>query len=251
MRVASTFVGMRFRLTFPLLCLLVYSASGVADGAVPAESTHTSVRIMCVGDSITEGANFFSTYRYPLRDKLRAAGYTVEFVGTRSNETGTGPLAHEGYGGKNTEYLAAHVPDHFREHPADIVLLHSGHNHSVEERPVPGIVAATEKLIAGFRETNPRVTVLLAQVIPAGKLPKYSYLPDLNLALAQLAARLDRPEQRVILVDQATGFDWHTDTVSDHVHPNARGAEKMASTWFSALGKILPSPNPAHISMQK
>lgn len=242
---------MRFRFAVPLLCLLAYSSSAVVGGAVPAENTPTPVRIMCVGDSITEGANFFSTYRYPLRDKLRAAGYTVEFVGTRSNETGTGPLAHEGYGGKNTEYLAAQVPDHFREHPADIVLLHSGHNHSVEERPVPGIVAATEKLIAGFRETNPRVTVLLAQVIPAGKLPKYSYLPELNLALAQLAARLDRPEQRVILVDQATGFDWHTDTVSDHVHPNARGAEKMASTWFSALEKILPSPNPAHIFMKK
>ncbi len=199
-------------------------------------------RIMAVGDSITEGADFFTCYRPLLRDRLLAAGYAVEFVGTRSSQTPSGPLAHEGYGGKDTQYLAQIVPAHFRAHPADIVLLHSGHNHTVEEKPVPGIVAATEQLIAAFRAVHPHVTVLLAQVIPAGKLPKYSYIPDLNAALAQLAARLDAPTQRVIIVDQATGFDWHTDAVADHVHPNAAGAEKMAARWLAALTKVLPPP---------
>lgn len=202
------------------------------------------VRIMAVGDSITEGADKFSCYRYPLWEKLSAAGYVVEFVGTRTAESRVGPLAHEGYGGKNTEFLAREVPAHFRAHPADIVLLHSGHNHFVEEKPVPGIVAATEQLIAAFRAVNPRVTVLLAQVIPAGKLPKYAYIPELNAALAQLAARLDQPErqQRVVLVDQASGFDCPTDTIDDKVHPNAQGAEKMAAAWFAALETILPVP---------
>ena len=197
---------------------------------------------MAVGDSITAGADFFSNYRYPLWEKLFSAGYLVEFTGTQTSATRIGPLAHEGYGGKNTEYLASTVPENFRSHPADIVLLHSGHNHSVEEHPVPGIIAATEKLINAFRAVNPQVTVLLAQVIPAGKLPKYSYLPELNAALAELAARLDRPGQRVVLVDQTAGFDWTTDTISDLVHPNAQGAEKMAQKWFAALRKILPPP---------
>lgn len=209
--------------------------AGVALGAAPT-------RIMAVGDSITAGADFFSCYRYPLWEKLFAAGYVVEFVGTQTSETRVGPLAHEGYGGKNTEFLAATVPEHFRAHPADIVLLHSGHNHTVEEAPVAGIVAATERLIAAFREVNPRVTVLLAQVIPAGKLPKYSYLPELNVALAALAHRLDRPDARIALVDQTRGFNWEADTVADKVHPNARGAEKMAEAWFQALRRILPQP---------
>lgn len=224
-----------------LRCLAVFL--GVCVSGLPAAEGNRPVRIMAVGDSITAGADFFSNYRYPLWEKLFAAGYVVEFTGTQRSETRVGPLAHEGYGGKNTEFLAATVPAHFREHPADIVLLHSGHNHTVEEQPVPGIVAATENLIAELRAVNPRMTVLLAQVIPAGKLPKYAYLPDLNAALAQLAARLDRPGQRVVLVDQATGFDWTTDTVADKVHPNAAGAEKMASAWFEALTKVLPPPS--------
>lgn len=195
-------------------------------------------RIMPVGDSITEGGASFSCYRPLLAEKLRAAGIAFVFVGSRGPES----LRHEGYGGKNVEFLAQNVPAHFAAHPADIVLLHAGHNHFVEEKPVPGMIAATERLIASFRSTNPQVIVLLAQVIPAGKLPKYSYLPELNAAIAQLAAKLHRPAQPVVLVDQATGFDWRTDTIADLVHPNAAGAAKMAQRWFAALQPLRLSP---------
>jgi acetyl esterase/lipase len=231
---------MRLSCLAALVCTTTFSTIGFS--AEPTRSSPVPVRIMAVGDSITEGADFFSNYRFPLWEKLFAAGYVVEFVGTRTSSSRVGPLAHEGYGGKNTEQLAAMVPKHFAARPADIVLLHSGHNHTVEEQPVPGIVAATERLIQAFRTVNPNVTVLLAQVIPAGKLPKYSYLPELNQKLAGLAARLDSPAQRVVLVDHAAAFNWETDTVTDKVHPNAIGAGKMAGAWFAALETVLPPP---------
>lgn len=197
-------------------------------------------RIMPVGDSITEGGKTFSHYRPLLAEKLHAAGFAVEFVGSR----GMSPLRHEGYGGKTIEFVAATVPAHFARTPADIVLLHGGHNHFVEEKPVPGIVAATERLIAALRAINPRVLVLVAQVIPSGKLPKYGYIPDLNAELARLATRLHSPAHPVILVDQASGFDWRKDTIADLVHPNAAGAEKMAQRWFEALRPILAVDRP-------
>jgi len=196
-------------------------------------------RIMPVGDSITEGGKTFSTYRVPLLEKLRAAGYRVEYVGSRTRPSPLGPLLHEGYSGKNAEYLARVVGKSFHDHPADIVLLHAGHNPFADQKPVWTIIAALESMIATFRAQIPHVVVLLAQVIPSGKLPKYAYIPELNLQIAELAARLDAPTQRVILVDQAQGFDPIEDTISDHVHPNAQGAEKMASKWFDALVKIL------------
>ena len=199
-------------------------------------------RIMPIGDSITEGGSSFAVYRLPLAERLAAAGYRVTFVGSRVTATRMGPLAHEGYGGKNAEYLAMMVPPRFREHPADIVLIHAGHNHTVEEHPVPGIVAATEAMIGGMRSVNPRVIVLLAQVIPSAKLPKYSYQPELNLALADLAGRLHRPEAPVVSVDLATGFDPVADTVADRVHPNPTGAGKMADRWFAALVPWLATP---------
>lgn len=199
-------------------------------------------KIMPVGDSITEGGNTFKVYRPLLWKKLTDAGYAFEFVGSRTAPSPYGPLKHEGYGGKNATFLAATVPNKFESFPADIVLLHSGHNYSAETKPVAKIIAATESMIAEFRRINPRVAILVAKVIPSAKLPKYSYLPELNNELEKLAEKLNRPDQPVILVDQAKGFDPLTDTVADQVHPNEGGAEKMAARWMEALRPVLGEP---------
>lgn len=190
--------------------------------------------IMTLGDSITAGSNDFSVYRPLLAKKLEAAGLQVRFVGTQHTAGEPEGMRHEGYGGKPVEYLADNFERLYRANPADVILLHAGHNHFAEEQPVAGILAATEKIITTARTINPTVIILVAQVIPAGKLPKYSYIPELNKELPRLAAELD-----VVLVDQATGFDWTSDTVADKVHPNARGAEKMASRWFETLAPLL------------
>lgn len=212
--------------TFLIIAALLTSLVGVHCEEKPANQgdVQKTYRIMAVGDSITEQGN-----RGLLLKKLNDAGYRVQFVGSR----GSDPVKHEGYGGKNAEFLATVMDKNFEMTPADIVLLHCGHNHFVEEKPIPGILKATEKLITDFRRTNPKVLVLLAQVIPSGKLPKYSYIPELNEELAKLAKRLN-----VDLVNQAEGFDWNTDTFEDKVHPNAKGKEKMAERWFAALKPI-------------
>ena len=94
-------------------------------------------------------------------------------------------------------------------------------------------------MVATARARNPHVVVVVAQVIPAGKLPKYAYLPELNVALAALAKELDGPGQRVLTVDLATGFDVAADTIADRVHPNDRGAEKIAQRWAEVLIPLL------------
>ena len=193
------------------------------------------VRIMAIGDSITQGGKTFVTYRLPLDQKMRAAGMKYEFVGSQQSEGPSGPLWHEGYGGKNAEFLAGLMPQKLKQMKPDILLLHCGHNHSAEEKPVPGIIAAERTIIEAARKQNPKVVVLLALVIPSGKLPKYGYLPELNQASVLLARELSRPDAPVMIVDQFTGFDPQKDTILDKVHPNAQGAEKMANKWFLAL----------------
>ena len=209
---------------------------------VPLHADQKVHRIMPVGDSITEGEGSFSNWRYPLWEKLYAAGYLIEYVGSRKTPSRIGDLHHEGYGGKNSGFLAATVPQNFKKHPADIVLLHAGHNQFADQKPVPQILKDTESLIRDFRSVNPKVTVLLAQPIPSGKLPKYSYLPELGRDLAQLAKRMDQQESRIVIVPQADGFDPAKDTVADLVHPNASGAAKMTARWFEALVGVLEKP---------
>ncbi|GBL27046.1 hypothetical protein EMGBS8_09940 [Verrucomicrobiota bacterium] len=153
-------------LRFLCLCL--------ACGLSAAEAT--AFRIMALGDSITQGGKTFATYRIPLAAKLQAAGVRFVFVGSQKTDTPQGPLWHEGYGGKNAEFLATILEARLKANPANVLMLQAGHNHFIEEKPVAGIVAAHREMITTARRLNPKSIVFVAQVIPSGKLPKYSYI---------------------------------------------------------------------------
>lgn len=188
-------------------------------------------RILCLGDSITEGGSTFSVYRHSLATKLKEAQIPVTFVGPKKDKAG---LAHGAYGGKSIEQVAEEYRKWHEQHPADVVIIHSGHNHFIEEKPIPGIIRTAEEMIALARKDNPEVIVLLAKVIPSGKLPKYSYIPELNDEIGKLGDKLN-----ITVVDQETGFDWKEDTIQDMVHPNESGASKMAEKFFVALKPLL------------
>ena len=219
------------------IILVILGCLGVTDGFA-AEP----LRIMAAGDSITAGGKTFVTYRLPLELKLRTAGFKFEFVGSQQSEGPTGPLLHEGYGGKTAEDLVKILGPKFKQAKPDILLLHCGHNHSAEEKPVAGIISAERAIIEAARKQNPHIVVLLAMVIPSGKLPKYGYIPELNQAEVLLVRELHRPDAPVMMVDQYTGFDPQKDTIMDKVHPTAQGAEKMASRWFMALRPMFAPP---------
>ena len=214
-----------------LLILVAIHVAALADAADQPEA----VTILSLGDSITAGSSGFSTYREFLVPALREQGFNVRFIGPNEDAHSR----HAGYGGRNSRAIRSVVESAYKEYRADIVLLHSGHNSFSENKPIPGIVADTQAMIEHIHEVNPEATVLLAQVIPAGKLPKYEYIPELNDALGKLAEQLRKDGLNVVLVDQEAGFDWKTDTIGDKVHPNAGGARKMSAKWMEALEPIL------------
>nr|MCU0792991.1 SGNH/GDSL hydrolase family protein [Opitutaceae bacterium] len=214
----------------------------VANYLAFAAGSSRPIRILPIGDSITEGNAELGSYRLQLAEMLKEAGVAFEYVGSRTTQGG---LGHEAYSGNNAEFVAKKVAEHAAGNVPDIALIHAGHNYFAENAPVPKIIAATERMIASLRAANPRVTVLVAQVIPSAKLPKYSYIPELNAELARVAPGWSTPESRVLVVDQFTGFDPVEDTVADLVHPNARGIEKLARRWFEALERHLHDSPPA------
>ena len=57
--------------------------------------------IMGVGDSITEGGDYFTCYLFPLWEKLFTAGYTFDFIGPRESKCRIGTLKHGGFSGEN------------------------------------------------------------------------------------------------------------------------------------------------------
>ena len=193
--------------------------------------------VMGLGDSITQGGESFQCYLFPLWEKLFTAGYSFDFIGPNASKCRIGTLSNSGFGGKNAEFLDAHIDSIYQKYPADFVLLHAGHNHFNTENPIEGIVKAQESIVQKILKINPDAKILIAKVITSGKLPKYSYIPGLNKAITKMVRQMN--SKNVILVDQAKGFDWEKHTISDKVHPDSAGGEKMAEVWFSALKKVL------------
>ena len=60
--------------------------------------------LMGLGDSITEGADFFTCYLYPLWEKLFTAGYQFDFIGPRESKCRIGTLNHCGFSGRSTAF---------------------------------------------------------------------------------------------------------------------------------------------------
>ncbi len=208
------------------------------DGTVTAITPLTTLKcnasvadtttILALGNSITARR---LSYRSILIPALTDKGLAFKFIGPEKDSVSH----HAGYGGRNTKDLLNISKEVYTRYPADIVMIHSGHNNFSKDKPVQGIVRDTEAIIDNIREINPEVKILLAQVIPAGKLPKYSYIPELNRELESLAERLVNKGINITLVNQEDGFDWRTDTVEDKVHPNSSGAKKMSEKWMTAL----------------
>lgn len=212
--------------------------------ALHAEDGGRRLTVMGLGDSITEGGRGFSTYLYPLWERLFAGGYDADFIGPRQSECRIGRLSHCGFSGKNVEYLDARIDSLYRKYPADVVLLHAGHNHRADEHPVEGMMRAYKSIIGKIHAVNPQAVVFLAKVTPSGKLPKYSYIPELNRRIEAYVDSLR--DGRVVLVDMARGHDWRTMTIEDMVHPNKAGREFMAERWFEAIRKTIKPQHEAY-----
>ena len=205
------------------------------------------VRIMSLGNSITQGDVRHSTYRRPLWQKLQAGGYSVDFVGSLSTNNG-GPnptpdfdLDHEGHWGWRADQLVVNARTWAAAARPDVVLIHAGSNDIDQGQTIASTRDDLSSLIDQLRLGQPTLTVLLAQLIPTTNLTNNSNYTTLNALLPALAQLKTTAQSPVIIVDQNTGFNAATET-TDGVHPNAAGEEKMATRWYAALQALLPPP---------
>jgi len=222
--------------------------------AVPAPAQTNPVRIMPLGDSITGSPG---CWRAILWNRLQNSGYRdIDFVGTLGPQGCGQPYDgdNEGHGGA----LVTDVADQnlllgwLSATNPDVVLMHFGTNDVWSARSTGTILAAYDTLLNQMRANNPRMRVLVAQLIPMnpGTCPQCGQrVVELNAAIPGWAASRSTAQSPVVVVDQWTGFSTASDTY-DGVHPNASGDQKLADRWYAALTPVLdgtlpPPPGPS------
>lgn len=226
-----------------------YATRGGGAGEVQVifAETAAATRIMPIGDSITQADGGHASYRYWLHKRLVAAGYSVDMVGSQDSPFRGAPRFtdfdpdHEGHWGWTTGEVAARMSEWAAAHPADIALIHLGTNDAFRRLSLDAAAANIAAIVASLRQANPRVRILLAQVIGT-----VSTVPDIagfNARIPPLAAQLSTATSPVTVVDQNTGFVPTADTY-DGVHPNESGERKLADRFFDGMlaGGALPAP---------
>lgn len=205
----------------------------------------SAVKIMPLGDSITESFVDHASYRFFLYNQLVQAGYNVDFVGTKHGVNGGSPLYsnfdqdHEGHSGDRADEVATNVEQWATQTKPDVVLLHLGSNDLEQDQSNSTTIDDLSDVIANLRAAVPKVKILLAQIIT--EQTRADDFADLNGHIATLATQLNTKASPVVLVDQNTGFDADVDTF-DGVHPDESGERKLANNWLKALTKVLPKP---------
>ena len=213
-------------------------------GLTLGSAKEQSIRIMPLGDSITQGYRGHDSYRRELWLKLNQAGARVDFVGSLKKNYWGMPLHtdfdmdHEGHWGWRADQVLARMDKWAAKNVPDIVLLHLGTNDIGGGQDIEETVAEIEEIIMILRKHNAEVKVLLAQIIPLANEAASERIKKFNKQLAKLTELMSTEEAPVILVNHFDGFDPQTDTY-DGVHPNKWGTDKMANKWYKALVGIL------------
>jgi acyl-CoA thioesterase I len=214
--------------------------------AAPFLALRPKVKIMPLGDSITQGNRSNVSYRRPLWKLLKSQGYAVDFVGSlKTQQDGEVwekdrdfDLDHEGHWGWRVDEVLAHLDGWVKAVKPDIALIHLGTNDLTQQQDMKETVAELKQVVMKLRSANPKVKVLMAQVIPL--LGNEAKCKELNGLIAALARQITTKQSPVVAVDQFTGFraEPGKDTY-DGAHPNAMGEQKMAQRWLSALKPFL------------
>src|SRR5690349_21135106 len=130
-----------------LATALAVTGAVARPGAAAAES-NGGVRVMPLGDSITEGTQVPGGYRIGLWQRLVAGGYRVDFVGSQYNGPSTlGDHDHEGHPGWRIDQIDANITGWLQSTTPHTVLLHIGTNDVLQNFNLPGAPARLSTLI--------------------------------------------------------------------------------------------------------
>ena len=230
--------------------LALATATGLAfAGAVvlapPAQAAEVRplvpVKIMPMGDSITNGVGATGGYRLELKDLMVPEGHSFDYVGAIS----TGPFEiedrqHEGRNGWKIDETAAIAHAQVTTYRPDVVMLMIGTNDITTDTALGTAPDRLGSLLDTIFAAAPNASVVV------GSIPPLANAADEAEAQTYNAALPDVVQARVTAGKKAYFVDVHAaltvGDLVDGVHPNADGYLKIARAWLPTLRSILPAP---------
>jgi lysophospholipase L1-like esterase len=207
--VEMTFIKACFSTIFAMLLFLTTGAN--------------ATNISAFGDSITKG------------DGSNSGGYPPKLSNLLNADGKPATVANFGKGGENTWYGSQRFDSVLAAFPANFILIMEGTNDIVVGLSVESTRHNLQAMINKAKAAN--VAPLLSTLTPSTR--SGSLVPQVwNPMIKTLASSNGIP-----LVDNyaATAPTWGSLQSGDGLHPNDRGYQVIANTWFTTLAPIISS----------
>jgi lysophospholipase L1-like esterase len=208
-------------------------AAGRGDAAAPAAVRQAALRVMPLGDSITwgVGSSTGNGYRGPLFTTVTGEGYVPDFVGSGRGGTMTDP-DNEGHSGWRIDQIAGIADADLARYEPNVVTLMIGTNDLNQNYQVPTAPDRLHALVDRIVADDPGATVLLADLILSTSAPVVQAEPAYNSAVGQIVQAEQAAGRHVSFVDMGA---LTTADLSDSLHPNDSGYQKMAAAWNKGI----------------
>ena len=216
------------------------SSSNISNDEHPNPNS-LSIKILPLGDSITQGGEGYASYRRSLWFLLQDAGFNVDFIGHQIKHHGDlsdnlkdFDLNHEGHWAWETGELDEKLDGWLKGYTPDIVLLHVGTNDFDRGQSNESTMQEIKSIIAKLRKNNAKVAIFIAKIIPM----KNKDTSSINNSIALLVDAQNTQKSPLVIVDQYTDYEPLVDN-HDNYHPNSKGEDKIANKWFEVLEDYL------------
>lgn len=225
------------------------ATTAAATAAATALEPPEPIRVLLVGDSVTQGSSGDWTWRFRLWEHLSATSdRPVEFVGPRDDlhdylvdQNGNHDYVDDGFDkdhaarwGMTLAFADTPIDDLVEAHQPDVVVEMLGTNDLLFLQNTPAQVEQNiENFVAAARSADAEVDVVLSEVTQTW----FPGAPELNGLLAEGAADLDTVASRVVLADTDAGYTSSAHTFDDS-HPNAQGEVLIAAAVADSLAGL-------------
>ena len=202
-----------------------------------AYAQSAGLRLMPVGDSITAGyrSSTGNGYRGPLYPELINDGDALDFVGSQRSGVMFDP-DNEGYYGNRIDQIAGLINGELALYQPNIVLLDIGINDLGQNYQVSTAPSRLASLIDQIIAADPNVTVLVAQLIPNSTAWVETDVQNFNSQLPGIVQARVNAGKHVSLVSMSS---LTTSDLSDGLHPNDGGYQKMADNWHADIRQVI------------
>lgn len=253
-------------LAFITAAALTCCMTAAALNGVQARDENGILRVMPLGDSITDGFNIVGGYRTSLWKALEKDGYTdsIDFVGPNWGSVDNADPNHAGYSG----YAIADIPgqrqgiynfiDYLMEnYPADVVMLQIGTN-DILSSCTDGMGDRLELLVDAVLGYLPADGRLYLATIPYMDADVTTYTDAYTAEEMDAAVDAYNEEVRALVnKKQAQGKPIMLSDINsvltkadlaDGVHPSQDGYNKMGAYWHEKLLEYLNGTSDAPVT---